>query len=70
MDRINHVKILSPDPEAVETFLTEVLDVPAGWSMGPIVGVPPADTRSPARDAAGEFTIESVVDFRGADLGG
>ena len=70
MDRINHVKILSPDPEAVEAFLTEVLDVPAGWSMGPIVGAPPDDVPSPARDANGEFTIDSVVDFRGVDLGG
>ena len=34
MDRINHVKIVSPDPKAVEAFLTEVLDIPAGWSLG------------------------------------
>jgi hypothetical protein len=70
LDRINHVKVLSPDPEAVNAFLTEVLDVPSGWSMGPIVGAPPDETPSPARDASGDFTIESVVDFRGIDLGG
>ena len=49
MDRVNHVKIMSPDPEAVHAFLTEVLDVPTGWSMGPIVGAPPDDCPSPAR---------------------
>ena len=70
MDRVNHVKIMSPDPEAVHAFLTEVLDVPSGWSMGPIVGAPPDDRPSPARDADGNFTIESVMDFRGVDLGG
>ncbi len=70
MDRFNHVKILSPDPEAVNRFLTEVLDVPAGWSIGPIVGAPAHDSLSPARDARGELTTESVLAFRGKDLGG
>ena len=41
MDRLNHVKIVSPEPEAVDRFLREVLEVPAGWPLpGP----------SPARD--------------------
>ena len=54
MDRLNHVKILTPDPEAVNAFLTEVLDVPAGWSMGPIVGAPPDECPSlPARNSRG-----------------
>ena len=54
MDRLNHVKILTPDPEAVNAFLTEVLDVPAGWSMGPIVGaLPPDECPSLARTVAG-----------------
>jgi catechol 2,3-dioxygenase-like lactoylglutathione lyase family enzyme len=70
MDRLNHVKILTPDPEAVERFLTEVLDVPEGFSMGPIVGSPPEESRSPARDEHGNLTIESVLAFRGTDLGG
>jgi catechol 2,3-dioxygenase-like lactoylglutathione lyase family enzyme len=70
MDRINHVKILTPDPEAVNAFLTEVLDVPAGWSMGPIAGALPHEVPSAARDARGDLTIESVMEFRGVDLGG
>jgi hypothetical protein len=70
MDRLNHVKILTPDPEAVNRFLTEVLDVPDGWSMGPVVGSPPDECRSPARDTRGELTLESVLAYRGDDLGG
>jgi len=31
MDRLNHVKIVTPDPEAVDRFLREVLEVPEGW---------------------------------------
>ena len=69
MDRLNHVKILSPDPEAVNRFLTEVLDVPQGFSFGPIVGSPD-ESRSPARDADGQLTMESVFEFRGPELGG
>ena len=34
MDRINHVKIVTPEPEAVDTFLREVLDIPKGWELG------------------------------------
>lgn len=70
MDRLNHVKILTPDPEAVNQFLTEVLDVPVGWSLGSIAGSAPADYRSPARDAHGELTMESVLAHRGPELGG
>jgi hypothetical protein len=28
MDRINHVKIVSPDPAAVDRFLREVVELP------------------------------------------
>ena len=38
--------------------------------MGPIVGSPPDECPSAARDALGELTIESVLAFRGSDLGG
>jgi hypothetical protein len=69
MDRINHVKIVTPDPEAIDRFLREVVDIPEGWSLGP-VDEPPADVRSPARDADGNFTMDSVTAFRGASGGG
>lgn len=65
MDRINHVKIVTPDPAAVETFLTQVLDIPPGWSLGEL-GAPPAEpVQSPARDEDGRFTMEAVMRFRG-----
>ena len=78
MDRINHVKIVTPDPVAVDRFLREVVDFPAGWPLAgdggddgdsggdPVAAGPPADPRAPARDAEGRFTAESVGAFRGA----
>jgi len=68
MDRISHVKIVSPDPAAVDRFLREVLDVPQGWALGspePVVA-PTPEVRSGGRDAEGNFTAESVGAFRGA----
>jgi len=73
MDRINHVKIVTPDPAAVDRFLREVVDVPAGWSLGAPdqAQTPRSEVLSPARDADGAFTAESVGAFRGAtSLGG
>jgi hypothetical protein len=66
MDRINHVKIVSPDPAAIDRFLQEVVDIPAGWPLGSLDGYePPAEVVSPARDANGDFTMDGVVAFRG-----
>jgi hypothetical protein len=67
MDRINHVKIVSPDPDAIDHFLREVVDIPEGWPLGdgPVEG-PAGPVVSPARDANGDFTMESVSTFRGA----
>lgn len=74
MDRINHVKIVSPDPDAIDRFLREVLDIPEGWTLGDAVSSPAPPTEpvvSPARDPEGRFTAESVSEFRGAaGLGG
>jgi len=65
MDRINHIKIVSPEPEAVDRFLREVLDVPAGWPLS--FGKPaPAHPRAPARP----ITWESVMTRRGDDGSG
>lgn len=69
MDRINHVKIVTPDPDAVDRFLREVVDIPEGWPLGQQGGSARtgAEVRSPARDAAGQFTAEAVAEFRGAE---
>jgi hypothetical protein len=67
VDRINHVKIASPDPQAIETFLREVVDVPEGWTLGDVSSLAPPDgVPSGARDANGDFTPESVSAFRGS----
>jgi catechol 2,3-dioxygenase-like lactoylglutathione lyase family enzyme len=70
MDRLNHVKIVTPDPEAVRRFLTEVLDIPDGWSLGETSAAAVSEFPSPARDAAGRFSAESVQQFRGSTGGG
>ena len=67
MDRINHVKIVSPDPESVDRFLQEIVRIPAGWRLGDAPeGPAPEAVTSPARDADGDFTLDSVHEFRGA----
>jgi catechol 2,3-dioxygenase-like lactoylglutathione lyase family enzyme len=65
MDRINHVKIVTPEPEAVDAFLTEVLDVPEGWT---IPGARPPGRHAPAPVAP--VTWESVTQRRGDDGSG
>jgi len=65
MDRINHVKIVTPEPEAVDHFLREVLELPEGWAI-------PAAKRAAVHPPtkAGPVTWESVMQRRGDDGGG
>ena len=65
MDRINHVKIVTPDPEAVDRFLREVLELPEGWKI-PGLRAP----RSHAPVASGPVTWESVLARRADDGSG
>lgn len=65
MDRINHVKIVTPDPAAVDRFLREVVDIPAGWPLGPPAAGATKEVRSPAVDSEGRLTLESIGAFRG-----
>jgi len=32
--RINHVKLITPHPEVIDAFLTQVCDIPEGWPLG------------------------------------
>jgi hypothetical protein len=69
LDRINHIKIVSPDPDAIDGFLREVLDIPEGWALGEPTSslTPPTEpVVSTARDSKGRFTVDSVSEFRGA----
>jgi hypothetical protein len=65
MDRINHVKIVTPEPEAVDTFLREVLELPDGWR---IPGAKRATSHAPV--PAQPVTWESVLTRRGDDGSG
>jgi len=65
MDRINHVKIVTPEPEAVDRFLREVLEIPEGWE---IPGARPIRAHAPV--AAGPVTWQSVIARRGDDGSG
>ncbi len=68
MDRINHVKIVTPDPDGIDRFLREVLDFPEGWPLGEQTAAaePVLAVASPARGPGGEFTMDSVSAFRGS----
>jgi len=65
VDRVNHVKIVTPEPEAVDRFLREVLEIPEGWK---IPGAKAA--RSHAAAPAQPVTWESVLTRRGDDGSG
>jgi len=65
MDRVNHVKIVTPEPEAVDRFLREVLEVPEGWT---IPGGKSGPAHAPAPEAP--VTWESVLARRGDDGSG
>ena len=65
MDRINHVKVVTPEPELVEAFLREVCDIPEGWPLGDAERVPPDAPLGPG----GELTQDDVVQRRNAGDG-
>ena len=67
MDRINHVKIVTPEPEAVDRFLCEVLEIPKGWPLPAFKkGGAPAYPPTPKEPV----TWESVLARRGDDGSG
>jgi len=65
MDRINHVKIVTPEPEEVDRFLCEVLEIPKGWLLP---GPEPAGSHPPP--APREMTWKNVLRLRGDDGSG
>ena len=70
MDRLNHVKIVTPDPAAIETFLREVLDIPAGWPLGQPGGPraasgPPEDAVAAAAASPVQLSMLDVEQRRG-----
>ena len=65
MDRVNHVKIVTPEPEAVDRFLREVLEVPEGWEIPRT-----EDPGDHAPATAREVSWERVLELRGDDGSG
>jgi hypothetical protein len=62
MDRINHVKMVTPEPELVDAFLREVCDIPEGWPLG---DPPPARPEPLAPlGPGGELTMDDVIGRR------
>jgi hypothetical protein len=47
LNRLNHVKIVSSDPEAVERFLRLVAELPTGWPLGDAAARPAATAAAP-----------------------
>ncbi|MDO8363446.1 MAG: hypothetical protein Q7V88_11160 [Actinomycetota bacterium] len=58
MSILQHVKVVSPQPEAVATFLRDIAGLPEGWSF------PRSDQATDASD--GPLTWERVMHARGA----
>ncbi len=70
MDRLNHVKIVTPQPEEIDRFLREVVEVPEGWPLA--FGSPPSsgDASSPPAKVIksdGTDSWDDVMTYRGDD---
>ena len=70
MDSLNHVKIMTPDPDAVESFLREVCQIPEGWPIGEKAAVT-AQAEPVEAHKSSPLSWEGITDIRGdADVGG
>jgi hypothetical protein len=67
VDRINHVKLVTPQPAHVDAFLRQVCDVPEGWPLG--AGVEPLPPDAPL-GPGGELSQDAVIAQRNATMGG
>ncbi len=73
MDRLNHVKLVTPQPEEIDRFLREVVEVPEGWPL--TFGSPPPNGNAsppPAKVVKPDGTInwDDVMAYRGDDRTG
>jgi len=64
MARINHVKVVTPEPELVDAFLREVCEIPEGWPLGAQSAELRPGPLAP-RGPGGEITMEEVMGRRG-----
>jgi hypothetical protein len=66
--RINHIKVICPNPHIVNAFLTQVCDIPEGWALGgPLGGDRPPKAVSPEEPLGpgGDVTMDSILAGRG-----
>jgi hypothetical protein len=63
MDRVNHIKIITPDPGAIDRFLTEILEFPPGWTM-PGTGPSQADPVRTVATPEGTLSWDDVIGYR------
>jgi len=74
---VNHIKLVTPDADAVNDFLTNIARIPEGRPVetlggtGPFgmfgVGQPPSEPHPPHDDGSGYLSLEQVYTARGAD---
>jgi hypothetical protein len=64
MDRINHVKLVTPEPELVDAFLREVCEVPEGWPLGSQLGKERLAADAPL-GPGGDLDMDAVLGRRG-----
>jgi catechol 2,3-dioxygenase-like lactoylglutathione lyase family enzyme len=74
---IGHVKLVTPDPAAVNDFLANIAGFPGSQAVetlggqGPLgmfgVGQPPSEPHPPHDDGSGDLPLEQVYTTRGAD---
>jgi hypothetical protein len=59
-NRINHVKLIAPQPEIINAFLTQVCDIPEGWPLGTNDEVAPDGPLGPG----GDLPMEAIGERR------
>ena len=59
--RVNHIKLIAPQPEVINAFLTEVCDIPEGWPLSTGAAVLPPDT---PLGPGGDLPMEAIGDRR------
>lgn len=74
---VNHIKIVTPDPSAVNEFLSDVVGITKSWPVEALggqgalgmfgVGAPPSEPHPPVDDGSGKLPLEQVYTTRGAD---
>jgi hypothetical protein len=64
VDRVNHVKLITPAPAEVDAFLREVCEIPAGWPLGDQTGFEPLGPDSPL-GPGGSLSADALFERRG-----